>query len=157
MANMLPILLLAKMQQDRRIADARRRRAEEDRRARKRREDEAKKKRYGRNVNHSKYSESEYFYKVVSEDEFLTNFFDEVDRKATEIEAKEENADLLEIQDLLKDSLDKFAKVKEKQEELVALGITLSGETFIDAGAVGVETTEGHGFGGIGKYGSSLL
>ena len=153
MANMLPILLLAKMQQDRRIADARRRRAEEDRRARKRREDEAKKKRYGRNVNHSRYSESEYFYKVVSEDEFLTNFFDEVDRKATEIEAKEENADLLEIQDLLKDSLDKFAKVKEKQEELVALGITLSGETFIDAGAVGVETTEGHGFGGIGKYG----
>lgn len=153
MANMLPILLLAKMQQDRRRADERRRRDEEERRARKRRADEEKKKKYGRKVNHSRYSETEYFYKVVSEDELLTRFFDEVDKKATEIEAEERKVDLLEIQDLLKDSLEKFAKLKEKQDELTALGITLSGETFVDAGAVGVETIEGQGFGGVGKYG----
>ena len=150
MAYLLPILLIAKAQRDRRNEEARRRRAETERRARKRRQAEKNKKNQGQ---YKRYDNKEYIYKLVSEDEFLVKFFDEVDKKAAEIEAKENHQDLLEIQDLLQDSLEKYKKIQEKANELVNLGVSLSNETYINCGAVGVKTTIGCGFGGVGTYG----
>lgn len=154
MANMLPILLIMRAEQNRRNRAARARREEEDRKRRLKRQEEERKCSYSRNVSSTRgYSSEEYLYKLVSEDESLVKFFDLVDEKTTEIMKREDEQDLLEIQDLLKESLTEIDKVKKVQEKLVKAGIKLDGSTFINGGSVGVETFAGHGFGGTGNYG----
>ena len=159
MANMLPILLMMRSAQQTREREARRRREEEDRRRRLRREEENRKRSsYSRQVGRNKgYSSNEYLYKLVSEDKALVKFFDLVDEKTTEIIKREDTQDLLEIQELLKVSTTEIEKIRDIEQRLVKSGISLSADTVINGGAIGVKTSHGYGFGGVGEYGYNRL
>lgn len=158
MANMLPILLMMRSAQHRREREMRRRREEEDRRRRLRKEEENRKRSYSRNVNGNRgYTSNEYLYKLVSEDERLIKFFDLVHERSTEINKRENERDLLEIQELLKQSITEFEKIREIEEKIVDSGIRLTSETTISGGAVGVKLSTRSGFGGVGEYGYNHL
>lgn len=158
MANMLPILMMMRSAQRSREREARRRREEEDRRRRLRKEEKNRKRSYSRHVSCDKrYSSNEYLYKLVSEDEALIKFFDLVYERSTEINKKEEERDLLEIQELLKGSITEFEKVREIEQRIVDSGIRLTSETTIPGGAIGVKSSFRTGFGGVGEYGYNHL
>lgn len=99
------------------------------------------------------YSSEEHLYKVVEGDEELKKFFDLVYGKAKELEEIAKTRELLEIQGMLKESADKNGEIESVKRELAEMGIDISADTSIRAGSLGVEGREGHGFGGVGKYG----
>lgn len=118
--NLLMLALLKKSIDDRNAAAARAR----NRKRRTEKGGKGKNSPYsGSSYNQNKYTEKQYFYKIVSDDPLLVAFFQAIEKKGEEIDEKDAEEIRKRVEVALKTQAESVKKIEEKKKELEALGL----------------------------------
>lgn len=118
--NLLMLALLKKSIDDRNAAAARAR----NRKKRTEKGGKGKNSPYsGSSYNQNKYTEKQYFYKIVSDDPLLVAFFQAIEKKGAEIDVKDAEEIRKRVEVALKAQAERVEKIEEKKKELEKLGL----------------------------------
>ena len=118
--NLLMLALLKKSIDDRNAAAARAR----NRKKRTEKGGKGKNSPYsGSSYNQNKYTEKQYFYKIVSDDPLLVAFFQAIEKKGAEIDVKDAEEIRKRVEVALKAQAERAEKIEEKKKELEELGL----------------------------------
>ena len=77
----------------------------------------------GSSYNQNKYTEKQYFYKIVSDDPLLVVFFQAIEKKGAEIDEKDAEEIRKRVEVALKAQAERVEKIEEKKKELEKLGL----------------------------------